>query len=58
MTIQTYDYDLLQDPALRDLNDVLYFATTDKGFRHVMLSVKGMPELTAEYINLIKNQCL
>ena len=56
--IQTYDYDLLQDPALRDLNDVLYFATTDKGFRHVMLSVKGMPELTAEYVNLIKNQCL
>ena len=58
VTIQTYDYDLLQDPALRDLNDVLYFATTDQGFRHVMLSVKGMPELTAEYINLIKNQCL
>jgi len=56
--IQTYDYDLLQDPALRDLNEVLYFTTTDKGLRHVMLSVKGMPELTAEYINLIKNQCL
>ncbi|MBP5626301.1 MAG: hypothetical protein J6W98_05215 [Bacteroidales bacterium] len=56
--IQTYDYDLLQDPTLRDLNEVLFFTTTEKGLRHVMLSVKGMPELTAEYINLIKNQCL
>lgn len=56
--IQTYDYDLLQDPSLRDLNEVLYFTTTDKGLRHVMFSVKGMPELTAEYINLVKNQCL
>ena len=58
VSVQTYDYDLLQDTTLRDLNEVLYFMTSDKGLRHVMLSVKGSPELTVEYINLIKNQCL
>lgn len=58
VSVQTYNYDLLQDTTLRDLTEVLYFTTTDKGLRHVMLSVKGSPELTVEYINLIKNQCL
>ena len=58
VSIQTYDYDLLQDTTLRDLTEVLYFTTTGGDLRHVMLSVKGSPELTVEYINLIKNQCL
>ncbi len=56
--IQTYDYDLLHDRDLLDLNDVLYFVNTEEGIRHIMLTVKGMPELTSDYINLIKTLCL
>ncbi len=56
--IQTYDYDLLRDPDILNMNEVLYFANTEEGIRHIMLTVKGMPELTSDYINLIKNQCL
>jgi hypothetical protein len=52
--IQTYDYDLLHDRDLLDLNDVLYFANTEEGIRHIMLTVKGMPELTSDYLNLTK----
>ena len=56
--IQTYDYDLLHDRDLLDLNEVLYFTNTEEGIRHIMLTVKGMPELTSDYINLIKTLCL
>jgi len=56
--VQTYDYDLLQEQALRDVSDVLFFASTEDGIRHIALSVKNMPEMTTDYISYLKTQCL
>ena len=52
--VQTYDYDLLRNQAFRDLNEVLFFASTEDGVRHTMLSVKGSPELTNDYVTFLK----